>query len=166
LQTQWSTPLASQTTAAPQPEKEFVVKILLRVSLVLVLCLAFAGVSAAAKYDSFFVEGSGQHCITYDGYCDGICYSVYAGGSADGYQTGCISGALFGTVGGRALHASYACDAQFGCDVEGPIHTIVRNDGTWAHYIITGGAVSLLNSGTWTPGTPRIIEGLPASVSK
>lgn len=142
-------------------------KMLLRISFVLALCLAFATTSFAGKYDALFVEGGAQHCIWYDGYCDGVCYSIYAGGSADGIQTGCAGGALVGTTGGRALHISYACDAQAGCDTQlQVVHTILRSDGTWTHYGLSGGLVVVLNSGTYSVAAPRNVEGLPSSMSK
>ena len=114
--------------------------------LAVALFLGHAGAARAASQN-----------IVYDGYCDGanLTYDIFTG-LASGVQTGCagtINGNMLGTVAnvfgqGPSLTMGYDTAASF----NGMI-TVIRADHTWTHYNNTGAGITVVNSGTWSPGT-------------
>ncbi len=116
--------------------------------MILALALMFGQVATS--------QAANQN-IVYDGYCDGasLTYDMFTG-LASGSQTGAscgISGPMLGTVAnvfaqGPALTMSYDTTASFSGMV-----TVIRADHTWTHYQNTGAGMTVVNSGTWSPGT-------------
>jgi hypothetical protein len=91
------------------------------------LILASGGTASAAGVDTRF-----------DGYCDGLHLEVPSAGlgadfTVDGYQTGCVSGGVFGTAKGESVGAG----AQFVTIPEFETHTIINKNATWVHYGLT-----------------------------
>lgn len=131
--------------------------------LALVAVLAFSlfawsGPSQAAPVVDFATMPSWD--LSFDGYCDGVHldYPGTTGAPISGYQTGCVTGNLFGSVSfaPNTAHLSYAPAASFN-----GLHTIIYQTGTWAHYNESG----FVNSGTWSLGLPRNAKA-PASFGR
>jgi len=117
----------------------------LSILLATVLILGYAGVAAASGFD-----------ITFDGYCDGLHMEIPSIGdpsdayTIDGERTGCDSAAIFGSGKGKSPgHGS-----QYVVLTDQTIHTVVSKDHTWVHYALDGDQIFVLNSGTWSDGTP------------
>ena len=128
------------------------------------LVAGYVGAASAASID-----------IVYDGYCDGarINYNV-ATGEADGWQTGsCVDigtgnymvGAVASVFGqGAGVTMGYDDTALYGTY---GLFTVIRADGTWTHYANDGSGIIVINSGTWSYGTPPVnAEGLSSSAGK
>jgi hypothetical protein len=96
--------------------------------------------------------------IILDGYCDGMHFNVPAAIGApaiDGNRTGCASDPLYGTTGKVAGEGkkpgnvvSFLADGSF------ILQAGVFTNHTWVLYATDGTNEYLLNSGTWSPGTP------------
>ncbi len=108
---------------------------------------------------------AGELC--YDGYCDGlrITYDTSTG-TASGVTTGCAAGNVFGTVGTIAAQgAGVTLGYDAAADYVGLV-TAVKANRTWVHYVSDGaGGITVLNSGTWTPGPCAAnVNAAPSSV--
>jgi hypothetical protein len=133
-------------------------------ALVLLCSFGYTGAAEAAEAEALNIA------IIYDGYCDGVYLEIdNLTGLVDGEQispTGCVSGGVLGTVGtlmggqGPAVTIGYGTDADFYAN---GLVTVIRANGTWTHYELVSGEISVLNSGTWSlaiaagavdPGTP------------
>ena len=103
--------------------------------------------------------------IMFDGYCDGLhlnlpSLGLGSPGTVDGDHTGCISGGFVGTSSSRSKGAHLSTDYG-GFDPQ-LLHIVVGADHTWTIYSIFGDAQTFINSGTWSPGTPKG-DGRPAA---
>jgi len=90
--------------------------------------------------------------IVFDGYCDGLHIEFPSLGmgtkqTADGYQTGCVSGGIFGQANSSGSMAMLTIPAY-------STFTTVSKNHTWVHYGFNGNLIFVLNSGTWSYGTP------------
>jgi len=99
--------------------------------------------------------------IVFDGYCDGMHLespSIGLGtpGTVDGNRTGCSSEGLIGAQ--TKLHSLGAFAVTF---LTGDlwVHTAIFADHTWIHYSASGDLIFILNSGTWSYGTPMAGSG-------
>jgi hypothetical protein len=116
------------------------------VGLVLAMSVAAGQVAAAAPSTSLD--------ISLDGYCDGLhintpSIGLGTAGTVDGYHTGCVSGGFEGTFA-RGAHIT----TEYGGLVEPLLHFVINTDHTWTIYGISGDLITLVNSGTWSPGPP------------
>ena len=118
--------------------------------LVSAMILALSQLAAAAPRSSLD--------IVFDGYCDGMHLSLPSQGlgspgTVDGDHTGCISGGFEGTTSSspKAAHIT----TEYGNFVEPLLHFLVGANHTWTIYSISGDLQTFVNSGTWSPGTPR-----------
>jgi hypothetical protein len=108
---------------------------------------------------------TGAKDIVFDGYCDGMhLVSPSAGlgtkGTVDGNRTGCSSEGLMGAknkVGGQSGAYAVTFDVGFW------IQTAIFPDHTWVHYAANNDVIYVLNSGTWSPGTPTVSGGRPST---
>ncbi len=107
---------------------------------------------------------STSYDIAFDGYCDGLHLNIPSVGmpgfarSVDGDQIGCDSGGLFGQARPDGATGQYGVDAgsEFVTLPGFSSFTVVRPDHTWVHYYAANGnQIEVLNSGTWSLGTPQ-----------
>ncbi len=134
---------------------------------VLALAVGTAGTSQAAPMTAYD--------IVFDGYCDGLHLEVPSVGlpgtasSVDGYQTGCITGGAFGTAKANA-------SGQFGVDKgteyvntyfgSGGMMFVIKKNKTWVLYQNTGYLIYVVNSGTWSYGTPLASRGVASATRR
>jgi hypothetical protein len=96
--------------------------------------------------------------INFDGYCDGMEFIAPSAGlgtpgTVDGNRTGCASDPLMGAH--THVNGTLAFVVTFNNGGSGMwIQTVVYADGTWVHYAANGDLIYVLNSGTWSMGTP------------
>jgi hypothetical protein len=114
--------------------------------------LAGALVLGAAPVASAATAPHNSIDISFDGYCDGLHMNYASAGlgeasTVDGDQTGCVVGGIFGTAS-NANNAVYLTVPGFST------FTVVNLDHTWVHYGFSGNQIYVLNSGTWSFGTP------------
>jgi hypothetical protein len=126
----------------------------------LLFVLAVATVIAAAPLAVASAAPLKSYDITFDGYCDGLHIEYPATGfgtkqTADGYQTGCVSGGIFGEANSSGSMAMLTIPGF-------STFTTVSKDRTWVHYGFNGNEIYVLNSGTWSYGTP-LAKGRVAS---
>jgi hypothetical protein len=93
--------------------------------------------------------------IAFDGYCDGMQLNIPSVGlgtsdTVDGHHTGCIIGGLHGTVSTSPRSAHITTDYGGG----NLLHYQVNANQTWVVYGQSGDLITLINSGTWSHGTP------------
>jgi hypothetical protein len=88
--------------------------------------------------------------ITFSGFCDGVHMTInYNTGKVIGNRTGCLSTAMWGTVG-ALLDGSYKGGAVTLMDATNSVYTVILdNPKIWIYYQ-SGGVV--LNSGTYVLG--------------
>ncbi len=116
-----------------------------------------------------FAQAGSTPCfdITYDGYCDGASFCVNPkSGTSSGVQTGCETGDMLGTVGqiwgqGTGVTMGYTSTADYA-----DLVTVIRQDGTWIHYGNDGSGIYVVNSGTWSAGSPALTAGGESSTGK
>ncbi|MGE5140500.1 MAG: hypothetical protein ACM3JD_13615 [Rudaea sp.] len=131
--------------------------LLVGAALLFALLLSSAAPVQAAGYD-----------IRFNGYCDGIHLQIPSLGigkryTVDGYQTGCMAGALFGVAKPNLV-------GQFGVGkgteyltLTGyPALFVIKSNHTWAAYNLSAGVMQLINSGTWSRGLPLGPGAVPA----
>jgi len=111
--------------------------------------------------------------IKYDTFCDGMHFTLdVTTGLVTANQTGAscptpITGNMLGTLDfivgqGWGFTMAYDSAARYA-----GFMTVIRFDKTWTHYQNTGGVVTVLNSGTWSPGVAAPARaGLTASGAK
>jgi len=112
----------------------------------LTLVLVAAPISAASA------APTKSYDIAFDGYCDGLHLEFPSLGfgtkqTVDGDQTGCVSGGIFGEANSSGSTA-YLTVPGFST------FTTVNKNHTWVHYGFNGNLIFVLNSGTWSYGTP------------
>jgi len=102
--------------------------------------------------------------IVFDGYCDGMSLTTPSAGlgsreTVDGDQTGCVTGGIFGTA--SAFKGQYFMTVPtYGT------FTVIGLNQTWVHYALNGNQIYILNSGTWSPGTPKAAPGTASSFTR
>jgi len=119
---------------------------------VVTLVMGFSQVAAAGAPAPAFD-------ISFDGRCDGMRLNIPSVGlgtpdTVDGQHTGCVLGGLFGTKSTtpNAVHIT----TPYGGGASPPYHFVVNQDRTWTIYQDGGGGViTIVDSGTWSPGPPR-----------
>jgi len=99
--------------------------------------------------------------IAFDGYCDGMHINhpsagLGTPGTVDGNRTGCSSEGLIGAQ--TTIHGQGAFAVTF---LTGTlwVQTAIFVDHTWIHYAVTDDLIYVLNSGTWSYGTPLLGSG-------
>ena len=102
--------------------------------------------------------------ITFDGYCDGLQLIFPSAGlgnsqTVDGHQTGCVAGPIFGQA---------ATDKTEGfVTIPGfQTFTDLHENHTWTHYGLIGNQIYIVNSGTWSFGSPIANRGLPSNTPR
>ena len=105
--------------------------------------------------------------LTFDGYCDGLHLNIPSlglgtPGTVDGDHTGCVSGGFVGTTSSKPSPSGARLSTDYGGSVPSLLHIVVFANHTWVIYGINGDLQTLVNSGTWSPGTPRG-DGKPAA---
>jgi hypothetical protein len=113
--------------------------------------------------------------ISFDGYCDGLHVNIPSAGlgttgTLDGTETGCYSSGAFGTASPNKLGRFGVTKGneyvQYEDAVGHPWLTVIKKNHTWTHYILDGlGHLAVLNSGTWSLGTPVRQAGRVGSAS-
>jgi hypothetical protein len=102
--------------------------------------------------------------IVFDGYCDGLSLrtpsaGLHTKGTLDGVSTGCYAE---GVIGASATVAGTS-NWMVGVIRGGVSYQYwVLGDFTWVVYGTAGGVITVVNSGTWSYGTP--VAGAKASV--
>ncbi len=107
--------------------------------------------------------------ISFDGYCDGLHMNIPSlglgtSGTVDGDHTGCVSGGFEGTTSSNPKGAHIT--TEYGGVVEPLLHILVMANHTWTIYGISGDLITFVNSGTWSPGSPRATSGVPAGLAR
>jgi hypothetical protein len=102
--------------------------------------------------------------IVFDGYCDGMHLEFPSAGlgnyqTVDGYQTGCIEGGIFGQAD-STRSTGYLTVPAFAT------FTVVTNRHTWVHYGFNGNLIYVVNSGTWSYGTPLGRTGVASNTRR
>jgi len=129
--------------------------------LVFAMLLALSQLAVAAPSTSLD--------ITFDGYCDGMhlnipSLGVGTPGTVDGDHTGCISGGFEGTTSSKPSGAHIT--TTYGGQAAPLFHIVVLANHTWTIYGISGDLITFINSGTWSPGTPKANAGMPAGLAR
>jgi ABC-type phosphate transport system substrate-binding protein len=94
--------------------------------------------------------------VAFDGYCDGMHFQNEPGGFITGYSTGCLSDPLHGVKARVKKQGIANVVTAYGSTT--PLTFIVRLDGTF--YIESAdGSGTVINTGTWTAGTPLVSQG-------
>jgi len=102
--------------------------------------------------------------ITFDGYCDGLHIEYPSLGfgtkqTADGYQTGCVEGPIFGQANSSGSMAMLTVPGF-------STFTTVSSNHTWVHYGFNGNLIYVLNSGTWSLGAPMDRAGVASNTHR
>jgi hypothetical protein len=123
------------------------------------LVLAAAPVASASRGIP-----AGSHDIVFDGYCDGLHFNVPSAGTGDatttdGDQTGCDAGGVFGQFS-KAKKALYFTVPGY------ETFTVINLNHTWTHYGFNGNQITLVNSGTWSFGTPNGRAAKPSNTQR
>jgi hypothetical protein len=129
--------------------------------LVFAMLLALSQLAVAAPSSSID--------LTFDGYCDGMhlnipSLGVGSAGTVDGDHTGCVTGGFEGTTSSKPSGAHIT--TTYGGLVPPLLHYQVRSNHTWTVYGINGDLITLVNSGTWSPGAPKGNAGLPSGLAR
>lgn len=128
------------------------------------LTLAGASFASAApqKIQSFGANlPAGTYNIVFDGFCDGMAITIPGSAGAPGVEmnrTGTCQSPdfLYGVLGGTSVG---------GADATYALYAVIMANGYWYYYADCGtGSECLLNSGTWSFGTPAApAKGLPST---
>ena len=103
------------------------------------------------------VSPDAVHDIIFDGYCDGMQLNVPSvglgtPGTVDGNRTGCASEGLIGAT--TKISGQTQAAVTFNAGGTWIQTAIFIPSRTWIHYSVSGDLIYVLNSGTWSPGTP------------
>lgn len=99
---------------------------------------------------------SASYDISFDGYCDGLhinwpSLGLGTSDTVDGNHTGCIGGPLFGTQSTAGPNGLHITTNYGGCCL---YHFLIKPDHHWVIYALNGDSIFVINSGTWSFGTP------------
>lgn len=135
------------------------------VATALVLAFTSAGIASAGP-------GSSAVDINFVGYCDGLHLNMPSEGlgtssTVDGYQTGCVSGGVFGTAKASANgHYGVEKGTEYITIPSYGTHTVIDANHTWVHYALSGNEIYVLNSGRWALGPPQAGSARPSNTAR